>query len=629
MVDKMLSLAFSVYNNKGIYALLLGSGVSRSAEIPTGWEVLLDLIRQLAQLEGETIDLDPFTWYTNKYNQEPTYSGVLGAVAQSPAERSNLLRKYFEATPEQRQENENLKTPTPAHKAIAQLMARGYVKVVITTNFDRLMEQALEAIGITPIVISSADALEGAMPLVHASHIILKLHGDYLDLRTKNTPVELEAYDPRLTNYLDRILDEFGIIISGWSADWDTALRSAFERARSQRFTTYWTHLGNTSETTNNLIALRRASEICIANADSFFQDLHEKVTILENSNNSHPLSPSIAVARTKKYLEEDRYKIKLSDLLRTETNKLCEQLAAKHVASLSSSLQATQQRQQLESYLPLIEILSPVIATVAYWGEEQHIKEIIRCIEKVAFQINSDISRTCSHLFQQRRFNEQDDSNDWIEFFAWYPLAFLLYSVGVVAIAREKYNFVAALLSKPVIRNSKTNDTPMLLAFNNWKSHYGIQLETGTYNYLFPTEFIFNSLKDPLKEYFTDELHYTQCFAEFEYLLSLVFADKHKEKNDSVAAMFGTALRLFPIPNNFFYYANRQQLDQAENKIINTFDQEADKLGLDWHYLKLGLFGQSIEHFKAIKQEHDTAAKGWRDWLIQAKSQSRSLVRQ
>ena len=41
--NPLTQLAFSVYENKGVYAVLLGSGLSRSAEIPTGWEITLDL----------------------------------------------------------------------------------------------------------------------------------------------------------------------------------------------------------------------------------------------------------------------------------------------------------------------------------------------------------------------------------------------------------------------------------------------------------------------------------------------------------------------------------------------------------------------------------------------------------
>lgn len=45
MIDPILNLAFSVQNNKGVYALLLGSGISRSAEILTSWRIEFMLIR--------------------------------------------------------------------------------------------------------------------------------------------------------------------------------------------------------------------------------------------------------------------------------------------------------------------------------------------------------------------------------------------------------------------------------------------------------------------------------------------------------------------------------------------------------------------------------------------------------
>ena len=62
MIDPITALAFSVYENKGVYALLLGSGVSRAAYIPTGWEVTLDLIKRVAALEGVTGQPDWAKW---------------------------------------------------------------------------------------------------------------------------------------------------------------------------------------------------------------------------------------------------------------------------------------------------------------------------------------------------------------------------------------------------------------------------------------------------------------------------------------------------------------------------------------------------------------------------------------
>jgi hypothetical protein len=52
--DPITKIAFSLYENKGVFALLLGSGLSRAADIPTGWEITLNLIRRVAMAEGVT-----------------------------------------------------------------------------------------------------------------------------------------------------------------------------------------------------------------------------------------------------------------------------------------------------------------------------------------------------------------------------------------------------------------------------------------------------------------------------------------------------------------------------------------------------------------------------------------------
>ena len=61
--DAITRLAFSVYGNPRVYALLLGSGLSRAAGIPTGWEVTLDLTRRVALAQGEDDQQDWAAWY--------------------------------------------------------------------------------------------------------------------------------------------------------------------------------------------------------------------------------------------------------------------------------------------------------------------------------------------------------------------------------------------------------------------------------------------------------------------------------------------------------------------------------------------------------------------------------------
>ena len=225
MIAPVHSLAFSIQANPGVYAVLLGSGVSRAAKIPTGWDITLDLIRKIAALSKENCEPEPERWYRCRFGSVPEYSDLLDAIAKTPSDRQQLLRTYWE--PDEREREDGWKQPTSAHRSIAELTVRGYIRVIVTTNFDRLMEAALNDAGVVPTIISSPDQLEGALPIVHTRCCLFKLHGDYLDTRIRNTPAELSHYPTAYDTLLDRILDEFGLVLCGWSAEWDEALRSA------------------------------------------------------------------------------------------------------------------------------------------------------------------------------------------------------------------------------------------------------------------------------------------------------------------------------------------------------------------------------------------------------------------
>jgi hypothetical protein len=225
MTDNEMSLTFSVRNNPGVYALLLGSGVSTEAEIPTGWGIVEDLIRQMAEVEDKDPEPDPFEWYREEYDKEAKYDELIEELAPSKEERQSLLEGYFEPTEEEREQG--IKTPSKAHKSIAWLIDEGYINLVITTNFDQLLEQALLERGVTPVVISGPSDAEGAAPLAHQNAVIIKINGDYKETNIKNITEELESYEPPVQNLLDTIIDQYGLIVCGWSGEWDTALREA------------------------------------------------------------------------------------------------------------------------------------------------------------------------------------------------------------------------------------------------------------------------------------------------------------------------------------------------------------------------------------------------------------------
>ena len=165
--------------------------------------------------------------------------------------------------------------------------------------------------------------MRGALPLTHAGPTIIKVNGDYLDTRIRNTQAELARYDRPMIQLLDRIFDEYGLVVCGWSADWDLALRDCMTRAVSRRFTTFFAVRGKPSDATKRLITARGAELIRIEDADSFFGAVEEKVRALQDANAPHPLSTSIAIATAKRYLAEPTAKIRLHDLVFQEVERV------------------------------------------------------------------------------------------------------------------------------------------------------------------------------------------------------------------------------------------------------------------------------------------------------------------
>jgi hypothetical protein len=312
MIDRGLALAIAIASDPNTYAVLIGSGVSRAAGIPTGWEITLDLIAKVAAAEGIETGSDPVAWYRDRFGADPDYSTLLAALSPRPAERTALLRSYFEPTAADREQG--LKTPTAAHRSIARLVAAGWLRLIITTNFDRLMEEALTEVGINPVVIANDTAAESAPPPDRSQCTVVKLHGDYLDTRLRNTPSELAAYGPHLTQFVDRSLEDYGLVVAGWSAQWDTALRDAVQSRAGRRYSMYWVRRGELSAEAVMLVSTSQAGVIAAESADAFFGRLLEQVQAVASLSKGRPISDRVAVATIKRLIPRPDEFIRLED---------------------------------------------------------------------------------------------------------------------------------------------------------------------------------------------------------------------------------------------------------------------------------------------------------------------------
>lgn len=382
LIDPNTRLAFSVVENPGVYALLLGSGISRAAEIPTGWDITLDLVRRVAAAEGVTDVSDWAAWHIEKFGGEPGYSSLLDALSVTPTERRSILHHYIE--PSQDDLDAGRRIPTLAHHAIARMVQSGFIKVVVTTNFDRLMETALSMVGVEPIVIKSVDDLAGASPLPHSRCYLLKIHGDYLDNRILNTEDELAAYPGEYNALLDRILDEYGLIVSGWSGDWDPALRSALTRAPNRRYPTWWASRGEPSTAADDLISARAATVIPVTDADSFFVQLADGVEVLEKARRPAPETIEMLIAATKRNLASPERRIELGDMIANEAERVIRRIKSEEFPVQHPSVTNDVLIERWQALEAVAEPLARMGGIAGRWGdgsEFDHMRSAVKAI--------------------------------------------------------------------------------------------------------------------------------------------------------------------------------------------------------------------------------------------------------
>jgi len=521
MIDPILSLSFNLINNKGRYALLLGSGVSRSSGIATGWEIVLDLISKIAELSKESIETTPEEWYLKKFQKEPNYSDLLEMTFKTSTERNTFLRKYFEPNTEEIEQN--LKTPTRAHKSIAELVKAGYVKIIITTNFDRLLEKALESENIIPNIISNEDNLKGAIPIIHSDCTIIKVNGDYLDTRMKNTFIELDGYSKDLGNLLDRVFDEFGLIVCGWSAEWDLGLKRALESRNSRRFSTYWIIKDTINNSADSLIKQLSADIIGNTTADDFFFKLLENVKAIEYSEKPHPISAKVAIASTKRYLSEEKYNIIYKDLVVCETNKVIEFLTSNKLNS-NKSFDLQEYIKRVKYCESNIEILLNVFIISAYWGNSFHHQCIIESISSIISTLPFE-GGIDAYISLKR-----------------YPVLLLTYSASMAAMANNKYSLLKKLLVDATVgyNNKKLPLLELLLPGSIINKELAHQLlGTTSRRYTPLSEYIYSILIPYYIEIMISKNNFIELFDRFEYLFALIYLEKHGN-NWAPIGMFG-----------------------------------------------------------------------------------------
>lgn len=376
-ISPTIALAFSLVSRPGAQALLIGAGASISAGMPAAWSVQRDLILRLAasmsqedEALGDGADEEhPFIWFEQQYGEKPTYDRLLEALAPTPTQRLNLLKPYFVASEDDRTRGE--KQPGPAHHAIASMVRGGYIRLIVTLNFDHLIEEALAAAGIEPVVVNTEAGIAGLQPLHEYECLVVHLHGDYTHPEMRNTPDELDTYPEVVQHFLSRVLTDYGLVIAGWSGQWDPALRNAIDAVPVQRFPTYW--VSPRRPAGEGLALAQRKSAVTVEQAaDDFFVELRDRLLAIRERGERHPLDAQTVVSTAKRELDDVS-----SRAISTHDNLLREMRRMQEDPGFRALMDGTHNHVgdieiHREHSLAAVQPLASLLAVLAYWGTRE-----------------------------------------------------------------------------------------------------------------------------------------------------------------------------------------------------------------------------------------------------------------
>jgi hypothetical protein len=230
-MNPIVQLAASAIPGSKKYVLFAGAGVSKDAGIPTAWDLVLKTASLLYAAENQVVEktIDLEKWFLNSRYAKMSYPELIEKLYPSYPEQQAFLKEFL-----------NNKQSGETHDAIAELARRGIIRAIITTNFDKHIEKALEAKGIEVQTISSEEDLIHSEPLIQCQAFrIYKPHGDLGKGQLRNTPKDVETLPPRMEAEILRVMNEHGVIVLGYSGC-DPGIRSLFEKRSSNFYPVFW-----------------------------------------------------------------------------------------------------------------------------------------------------------------------------------------------------------------------------------------------------------------------------------------------------------------------------------------------------------------------------------------------------
>jgi len=288
-LNNIIPLSYNIADGKRRYVLFCGAGISRDAGIPTGWDILLETLKKIRnqeESEGKEYSKEEMEKFCEKKFKDSAYSEVLESLFPSIEEQREFLKEQF-------QDISFGKT----HKLIAEWVKKGFIRFIVTTNFDSLLEQALDDAGLRGrySVISSGEQVLTSKPWNNVEICrIYKIHGTIEQGKIRNTRKDLIEIDKDLEKDFLDVIERHGVIVLGYAGnDEDKAVMNTLNNRRFKGYTLYWTIHKNCNDKVKQLIEKQDGRFLEITGASDFLEEVISRVEIARTGVEQTPKSVS------------------------------------------------------------------------------------------------------------------------------------------------------------------------------------------------------------------------------------------------------------------------------------------------------------------------------------------------
>jgi hypothetical protein len=294
----------------------------------------------------------------------------------------------------------------------------------------------------------------------------------------------------------------------------------------------------------------------------------------------SEDAGPRMITEEAKEYLAEERFRIKLHELVAGELRRVLVATADDYFPP-SGQWSPDEFEKRLNRYESSLAELLRVQALMGYWGEPyQH----------------SVLKLPTTRLGQRLKLT--GGLGVWL-YLRWYPVLLLFYSGGIAAVAAGKYDNLRELMFSPVSDKETTHGLDIKLIrvvakeiknlIDSFKS-----LSGHGKHYTPISEYLLKLLQPMLEETLFLGTGYEDTFDRFELFYALQHVHEELREGGSTWGPVG-----------------RFGWKQRYGNPIKRLQEEAAKEGGSWGPLRAGLFGGSIERFNEVASAYSDVVSG------------------